>query len=707
MLLRLRGGGVAEKSGGEGGAHARQQSMKHDRETSAPLGGASTGTATKARSATLGNPRRTQSSATASSAAGVAEHDQSGAFAAEWSGATARPRRLTLSSLIARDLQQMGAREQRRRQMLTMLLLAHMLLVVAIAIGYLLPSPTPIALVVTGGALLLYLAVGAVNLALRRLDLAIYFLVFGNAALVTFVVGALAVAGQPFTVAQIALLYLAVVCEAGLLFTPEIVLILSGVTATLSAIALLFAISVAPPPSSSQTYLLVVFTLTLQALVGLLAWYVADFIAETIQESRRASQHEYAQIRLDALQGQAQRQQHELDLIVVAIQTAIARTLAQEPNARVEGESGRWGDLVRSINLLLQRLDEANRAAQEQARMLAATRTVVDAVGRLTEPGAGSGTTGPRTPLTYTPIDNISIAVSQVQQHYQARQGHIQRLTADATHIAGHSRDELKVALDATSEAQAAVGRLLRSVEEVMLTVRRNYDLSARGRHALLGHVAPDVIAAEPAPPRTTLDVAEAVELSGLNADIFRPGETGEFELVPDQDPDAAGIGKITRMMPALDSTASALSPQEAMNEVWRLLTELDSFTSNDERAANSMTHQLGLLNGEMRRAATKLAWVLQALETLRRNAEQIEHVSSTPDPLADPTTHPALTQEAGARPPIRTRPLADEQPGALPEESPEVPGEGAAPGTLSAADLLGPLDDAVPPLETDGTGNE
>lgn len=661
--------------------------MKHEPVPSAPLAGAGPRT----RASTIGNPRRS----TETSAIGVAEQDALGTRAAEPSRPLEPARRLPLSSLIARDLQQMGAREQRRRQMLTMLLLAHVLLAVAVAVGYLLPRPAPVALGVIGGAVLLYVAVGVVNLALRRLGLAIYLLVFGNAALVTVIVGLLAFAAQPFSVAQVALLYVAVVCEAGLLFTPEIVLVLAGATATLTAMALLLAISLAPPPSSSQTYLLVVFPLTLQALVGLLAWYAADFIAETIQETRRASQNEYAHTRLTALQAQIQRQQQELDAQIAALQQAIGRTLAQELNVRVEASGGRLGDLPNSVNLLLQRLDEGTRATQEQARMLAATRSVAEQVGRLTELGAG-GTSGvTRTPLTYTPIDNISIAVSQVQAQYASRQGHIQRLTADAAHIAGQGRDELRAALDATNDAQRAVGKLLRSVEALMLMVRRNHDLSARGRQALVGHVAPDVLAAEPAPRPNALDVAEAVELSGLNADIFRPGETGEFELAPDRDPDAPSIGKITRAMPALDAAASALSPDEAINEVWRLLSELDSSSANDERTALSMTHELGLLNGEMRQAATKLAWVLTALETLRRNAEQIEHVSTTPDPLVELSAQAAPTAEAGARPPKRTRPLSDEHP-LLPGDEANVSSpEGAAPGTLNAADLLTPMDES------------
>lgn len=613
-------------------------------------------------------------------------------------GRMRRPRRLTISPLIARDLHLMGAREQHRRQMVTMLILAHLLLAIAVAVGYVVPQPTIATIGATVAVVLMYLVVALVSLVFRRLAVAIYLLIFGNAAIVTALIGVMAFAGQPFTVAQLALLYLVVVCEAGLLFTPEIVLILSGATSTLSAATLLYAISLAPPSSSGQTYLLVVFTLTLQALVGLLAWYAADFIAETIQEVRRASQQEYAQTRLDALLAQNQRQQQELDLSVAAIQSAIARTLAQEPNVRVEADQARLTDLARSINLMLQRVDEAHRVAQEQARMLAATRSVADAVGRLADGSAATPGAIPATPLTYTPIDNISIAAGQVHAQVQARQAHIARLTSDAAHLAEQSRENVRSALAATADAQGMVGKLLAVAEQVLTTIHRYLELSARGRHALVGVVPPDVLAAAPMPPVGALEASEAVDLTGLHADIFRPGETGEFAVVPgeapDDDPDGAGIGKITRLLPALPAAEPKLSPEEAASEVWRLLSDLGMSASTDERSALSMTHELGLLNHSINQAASEMAWVLQSLEVLRRSAEQIEHVATTSEPLADPTTDAGATPIQAPRPPARTRPLAGELLGSVTGDTTEEQGGPShEPGTVSASELLAPLE--------------
>lgn len=676
--------------------------MKHQRETTPlnPSTGISGTLGPRARTSipvarrTLTRPLdRGTSVAVAEAAAGF---DDEASYPSAGTRLASRPRALALSSLIARDLHLMGAREQHRRQMLTMLLLAHTLLAVAVAIGYVFPRPTPLALGALSAVLLIYLAVGAANLVFRRLALAIYLLVLGNGAIVTVLVGGTALAGQPFNVAQLALLYLAVVAEAGLLFTPEIVLILAGVTSTLSAAALLFAISLAPPSSTSQTYLLVVFTLTLQALVGLLAWYAADFIAETIQEVRRASQAEYAQTRLDALLAQHQRQQQELDRGIIAIQTAIARALAQDPNARVDLDHGRLADLARSVNLMLQRVEEGHRLAQERARMLAATGSVADAVGRLADGGTTGAQSRQRTPMTYTPIDNISIAAAQAQAQQQARQVHIQRLTAEAATLADESRGELQGALKATDNVQATVGKLLSAAETLLTTIHRSLDLSARGRHALAGLVPPEVLAEAPIPPLTPHAATEGVDLSGLSADIFRPGETAEFPAVSEvdpADPGDAGIGKMTRLLPALEPADVGKSPEEATAEVWRLLSQLGSTASGDERAAATMKYELGLVNSDMREAATKLARVLQALETLRSHAAQIEHVATTNEPLPDAPIEDRATMAPSARPPARSRPLAMDPGASLPVEMPdEAAGSAPEPGTMSAADLLSPL---------------
>ena len=644
-----------------------------------------------------------------------------------YSGGPAAPsdtppeRRLALSGMIRRRLTSANERERQRSRVVNVLILAQVLLSVAIAIGNVGTPNAIVILSITGGAALIYIVALVTNQVFHHTSAAAYMLVIGGALATAASPVLPAIMGQPAQASQASLLFTAVILEAGLLFSPEVTLIIATAVSVFTAFALLFSIAVSPQTDRHATYLLIVTTLGLDALSALIAWLISTFIFDTTFEAQRVEELQFAQARLDALQASMYDHERSLDQAIRAIQQAVTRVLSGEYNVRAELPGGPLKSLEDSLNLLLDQARAAGDAEQVRARVEAAALPLIDAVTRMTDAGSLTPLSVPI--MTNTALDGLSVVLSQMQAQIAQRMARIQRIAGDLVGAIDHSQDSLNDITEELQEAGRITGALVASAEAMKLTIRKELEVMLQLRR-IVGAVVPDAAQSE----MTRLGPTEAAAWLGLGPDLglTNSGLTGEFETLGSGEPiEVSDIGSLTVPLQALDPSASSseihasgqaddaekgnqsLDPALA-KEIWRLLEDLTVEIKSLDTLATQIARDLGIQTRHQRQADANIAWFHHANDAIRSGTEQLQQVvgASTPPPGPGepaPASPSRPLENNVMRPPQRTRPLAREHEGLgraeldaidkLTAEENDLP----APGTLRASDLVS-LDEGNPP---------
>lgn len=662
--------------------------------------------------------------------------------------ATGQPqRRLALSGLIRRTLLSVSEREQQRSRLVNVLILVQGVLTLVTAPGYIGTSTEVLSLALAVASTLVYLAAFATNRIFHRASSAAYILVVGGVIAVAAQTLTLAISGNASGAGQVSLLFTAIILEAGLLFAPEVTLLIAFATTTLTAFALLFALSHAATMERQDAYLLIVYTLGLQLLAGLIAWLVSQFIFESTLEAQRAQELQFAQARLEALAAQVGEQQRQLDVGINAMQFTIARVISGEYSTRVEQVEGELAPLADSLNILLQRLEVATHAEQLGTRVDAAALPLLENLSRLNEGITPSPSSLPI--MTNTPFDSVSVAVSQLQASVTQRLGRVQRIVGEVVGALSHSQEGLNSAKDALQEAQRIAGVLIASSDSALAGMRRQVAFLAQMQRMLLA-VLPHEITQMPDDAEANLPGARrnannSNDLLGLGRDlgIANPGYTGYFDAIDSSDEGgvAQGIVPMTRPLPIVDmgktgqfsivadadaastasseadaatSTVNMRTPSKELPaelvEVWHLLVQADAEAAQLERGLSQFARELGVESRQLRTADANIAWFRQALDAVQRNAEQLQQVAgaNVPAPGMDgapgPTSRPVLggpgqpAAPSQPRMPQPTRPLGQTLPEtvsgplgetAAPQASAGEPDTTPAPGSLRASDLI------------------
>lgn len=645
-------------------------------------------------------------------------------------------RRLALSGLIRRTLLNVSEREQQRSHLVNVLILVQGVLTLATAPGYVGAPTETISLALTIIATLVYLAAFAMNRIFHRASTAAYILVVGSVIAVAAQTLTLAISGNASGAGQVSLLFTTIILEAGLLFAPEVTLLIAFATTTLTAFALMFALSHAATLERQDAYLLIIYTLGLQLLAGLIAWLVSQFIFESALEAQRAQELQFAQARLEALAAQVGEQQRQLDFGINIMQYTIARAVSGEYSVRVEQVDGELASLADSLNVVLQRLEVATHAEQLGTRVDAAALPLLENLSRMNEGVTPSPSGLPI--MTNTPFDSVSVAVTQLQANFTQRLGRVQRIVSDIVDALSHSQEGLHNAEEALQEAKRITGVLIASSESAVASMRRQIALLAQMQR-MLSAVLPREITQMPedteayrANPR--LESNGSGDLLGLGRDlgIAKPGYTGIYEAISSLDEDISpqSITPMTRPLPVIDmgktaefaiaaksditervtegegieaETASNMRPPSTqlpaeLVEVWHLLVQADAEATQLERALSQFAFELGVESRQLRTADGNVGWFRGALDAVQRHAEQLQQVAGAnlPTPGVDgapgPASRPAIasTGQTAApsqpRMPQPTRPLGD--PTTAPPGAGD-PGTTPAPGSLRASDLI------------------
>lgn len=603
------------------------------------------------------------------------------------SGASPRPaqRKLALSGLVQRALVTFKEREEQRRGLINILILAQALLVLASAPGYVGLPPSVPGAVVVGLALLAYLGAWLFNQVFHDVARAAYMLLIGGGAAVLALVFVLALSGNFLAAGQASLLLLPIILEAGLLFAPETILIAAPTLVLLSAVALLLALALGPAQPRRDVYLQVVDVLGLQVVGALVAWVLAQFVYDTATEAQRTHEMQFAQARLAAQSGQAVERQRRLDEGLNGMRQVIAHAIQGDLDARASSPASELGPLAESLNTLLARMAALSQAEGSRQRTEGGAAPLIDVIGGLAEGTAG--------------LPGGPPPAGQMRVNIGRRLGRVEALAAEVTGALAHTQEGLNSTALTATETLRTVGAALSAGDGMLVTAQREIDLIARIRRALAAALPGDVAGGTSGelPPRDAiaLDPSSAAALLGLGPDlgVGGPGMTGEFDIVgildgadgadtngadsngafpeemaapavaverpADGEGDASTRGAAKRRRKAADA---ALAAQLA--EMWGLLNQLAEESGRQERAAGTLTHELGLVNRHARGVDIGIAWARQALEAVRRNADKLHQVAgaSLATPFAaesEPITPPILPDLTPRRP-ASTLPFGD-----------------------------------------------
>lgn len=640
-----------------------------------------------------------------------------------------------LSGMIRRKLLSVSEQERQRSQLVNVLILAQALFTLAITVGYIGTQPASGAIAAGCVALVVYLAALLTNRVAHRISAAAYILVVGGSIAIGAQVLLQAVAGNASLAGQAALLFAAIILEAGLLFAPEVTLITAAVTTPFTAFAILLALSVAPQVDRHQAYLLVVYTLGLQVLAGLIAWLLAQFIFESALEAQRSEELQFAQARLEALSSQLGDQAHLQEDNIRQIQNTITRALGGEYTARLDVLDGHLAPLTDSLNLLLQRVETATQAEQMRSRLEAAALPLIDSIAHMADTGTPTPSSLPI--MTNTPLDSVAVVLNQMLATVAQRLGRVQRLAMDMVGALSHSQDGLTGTTEAMQEAQRIAGALISTSEAMLEAIRRQAALTGQMQR-MLAAVLPPEITQMPSQDdsqrdATGLDAREAAALLGLGPDlgIANPGYTGEFSALRADDSSGQGadIPPLTVPLPIVEPAPEGEGKPSAQGaedshsgenaalkrakplqgelpaelvEVWTLLGKLNAELTQMERSLAQVRRDLGVQSRNMRTADANIAWLRQALNAVRGNAEQLQQVAGANLPPPGPSDSQASpSRPLPQRAPLKSRPLTDRlDESALGERGPGMggmPGTGSttppddvpAPGSLRLADLI------------------
>jgi hypothetical protein len=630
----------------------------------------------------------------------------------------ATERKLALSSLIHRTMATVAEREQQRSKLVSVLILAQFLVTAMTTAGYLGSATMIPSMLLGGAALIVYCCAYTTNRFFHRSWLASYILIIGGALCIAGQTLILALNSQPLQAGQVSLLFVAIILEAGLLFSPEVTLLTGFSTTVFAAFAILLGLSNNHTVQRSDAYFSVAFTLGLQALATLIAWLLAQFIFETSLEAHRAQDLQFAQARLDALSNQTSDHQRLLDESVGELLQTISRVMSGDYMVRAEIPESELAPLADSLNLLFQRYEDASAAERVRSRMDAAALPMIDTISRMSDSSTPTPTSLPI--MTNTPLDSVSVVLRQMQTNLNNRMGRVQRLAGEVVSTLNHSQEPLTGTLDAVHEAQRIAGALIASAETMLNTTRRQLAQIFTVRR-MLSVLLPDEITrvSENNPPRATTG-----ELTGLAQDLGMgsSGYTGQFEAVPssssglpgdDEGGDQTGIAPLTLPLATISSFSSDEGGNESgvigapaatgvesggvsaagqsqvvgytsessrkgpaavgdipveLVETWNLISQIDKEVAEIERVLGKLESQIGVQSKQLRTADANIAWFRSALDAVRSNAEQLQQIAGTPIqmPGADSSIPPAspsrpLPQGPYARDSQPSRPLSDD----------------------------------------------
>lgn len=388
---------------------------------------------------------------------------------------------LALSGLVHRALLSFHERDKQRRRLITMLVLAQGLLFVAAAPAYIGSSPAVPDLILVGVEVLVCVVAWALNQVWLDAAKATYVLVVGGSLAVLCQVFIAALAGDTLRAAHATLLLLTIILEAGLLFAPEVTLIVALGAVGLSGVALVLALALGPAASSRQEYVLLVSFLGLQVVTALIAWLLSGFIYDTAVDAERAKALQFAQVRLDALTTQTAEQHRRLEASVAAMQDTMRRALTGDAGARAAVTSDDLSALSGMLNVVLERLNGFMHAdvAHQAPYQAEGEAGQFGVMGRPAEGEVRANALA----LGQEPDGLAGVAADPV--HLVRRLARVREMAGELIGALIHSQDGLTTTAQNAAEALRTVGAAISAADGMVSSAQLSADLALRLRREI------------------------------------------------------------------------------------------------------------------------------------------------------------------------------------------------------------------------------
>ena len=427
--------------------------------------------------------------------------------------------RLALSTVIGQTINVMDEREEQRHNLINTLIIVQLLVTAAVSFGY--HDKPGLIFPVMLGSLVVYLAALVFGNLLKDDRLAAYILVFGGGVAITAQVVAAMLTGSAEATGHIALFFLAVMLEAGLLMIPQVTVIVVATSLAISG-AMLLLIAINSDVSGSQIYVVMLYTLSPLALTAIISWLLSHFIYATAVTAQHAQDLEFRQAQFQQMKTHERERHEQLDTSIGAIQVAIAQAITGDYTVRVPVIPGDLEVVENSLNLLLDTFDSMVQIQQENARMTGAVLPITEGLNRF---NVNDSVTPVHTIKTDTPFDNVSVMVSRIADNYNRRFARLQEQLGRVSAGVAHSRDGLTNASDEFVAAQRQAGALISRAEGLQASLQKQLELLAQARRMMAAML--------PSQITQTADLLEGGNpaLKGLGIGV-EPGLTHEFETL-------------------------------------------------------------------------------------------------------------------------------------------------------------------------------
>jgi hypothetical protein len=540
--------------------------------------------------------------------------------------------RPSMTSIIQRELEDFNRQRPRRGRVVGRLIFLQVALLLMDAPLVAWPTVQPAALGVTLVGLVIFAVAWLRNL-VGDAPLAQRLLV-GGSAIVTAanMIGQLFWhPGQVLPVGLASFPFLLTIFIAGLLFEPEVVVLVSVGTTASTAIVFFLALFLtkAAEISDPAVYLLAVSSLGLQALAGMMAWQIGQFIKEYSAELNQARREEFIATQYDALRRSVDEQANRLRDQVGMIASNVVALSTRNYAARIGIVEGDLKPIADAFNLLAQQLGSFAETEHAQVNVVDDLTRLMDIAGQMAEGSAAGMPPLANMPMTASAMGNllrsVTVTLQRAQQSMQTRFDRLRDLAVD-------SGNRLTQTAEATYATEATLAQTLATIGHLRSAADRVFGSAEQMSHiidACLVHLSdllpPEVSAhtrAEAAPKPPTPAAPEWQQVL--------PGVTVQLDIIDDDTElgpdDVAPSGTVP--IPGVDLAPDAPAgfdpnAQARLREVWSLITQLTEKAAEQIRDAQVLEDQLGIASRTMRQVDNEVIAMRQMILQTRQVAEQ------------------------------------------------------------------------------------
>jgi hypothetical protein len=587
------------------------------------------------------------------------------------SGAGAEPRRQTVTSIIQREIEDFEQQQPRRGRIVGRLIFLQVALMLMTAPLLAWPTVQLGAIGIEAAGLLCYLLAWVRNVTGNARQASLVLLITG-VVMTTFLMAGQVLwhPGQILPVGLASFPFLLTIFTAGLLFQPEVVLLISVATTAASTLIFIVALFFTTTPDIPEyhMYYLAVTSLGLQALAGILAWQIAHFIRDYSAELSQAHREEFIATQYDALRRSMDEQSARLHDQVGIIAAGLIDLSTRNYFTRLTNISDpELRNIAEAFNMLAQQLGTVVESEQVQANISDDLMRLIDLVGQMSESGIAGAPYYANMPVAANATGNLlrsaTVTLQRAQEAMQQRLAFLRDLSVDAGQRLGKTAEQTYTGETAISTTLATIGHLRAKADDVFGSAEQLSTLIDQTLVQLSALLPPEVSAhthVETHKPSPTPEMQQV--MPGVTIQLEAISE--DTELPP---PAYQGTGQTPTGTPTTpEGGAGGINPnaQAKLREVWSLISRMTEEVAKQIRDTQVLAEQLGISNKNIRQVDNELIVMRQMTLQVRQIVEQIYRNTSP--------NH------------VPTGPLNPTQPPAVG-------------GGMNAADLLSPPDDGGP----------